>query len=418
MLWILAIRRSFDRQYITFLFFVLVIPHRIKHITQHVSFVLSNDSFRGLHQKPFQSTISSHPMSKKSLPPPRQEMIDAVNEAFRELEGLAPDPEIVGACPELPGIVLDRIVGRPLDRKGEEYEATVANYNKIRQEYFQALVSHPIGRTLALLAVGPDGVKLMEAGRSPSTIVDTNAPPERPLRGRKVAYNCHHVIPKSVAVSAGKTAINHPRNFVIANTTRRGRDQSQNPHHFWHSLFLHPQTHNAPSAEIPIYVVRPLFPFYPPATQGFKSAEALREHLKNLGAPPLPEIWERRVLEFSEATGHRAYSVPKEFHEITRAFGELFSKENREGEANQIARDELAKKAEKLAADWLPGDAFINGRQLGPEHQPKKQLPIIESHLATTPETPLPDKPKATRKKTKPRIAAGPKVNTGSTIKV
>jgi hypothetical protein len=111
----------------------------------------------------------------------------------------------------------------------------------------------------------------MEAGRSPSTLVDTTAPPERAVRGRRVSYNCHHVIPKSVAVAGGKEAVNHPRNFVIANTTRRGRDQSQNPHHLWHSLLLHPQTHNAPDAEIPIYVVRPLFPFYPPITQGFKT---------------------------------------------------------------------------------------------------------------------------------------------------
>jgi hypothetical protein len=349
-------------------------------------------------------------------PPPRQEMIDAIAEAMRDFEKLAPDPKLVGACPELPGIVLDRVLGRPLDRTGEEYKSTIKEYDKIREEYFQALVSHPIGRTLALLAVGPDGVKLMEAGRSPSTLTDTTAPPERAVRGRRVSFNCHHVIPKSVGVTGGKTAINHPRNFVLANTTRRGRDQSQNPHHLWHSLLLHPQTHNAPNAEIPIYVVRPLFPFYPPITQGFKSAEALREHLKNLGAPPLPEAWENRILAFSQATGHRAYSVPKEFHEITRGFGELYSKANREESANVAARDALAQKAESLAAQWLPGDAYINGRQLGPDHVRKNKLPIIDSNSDRVPETPVPAKTK--RKRTQPRIAAGPKVGAGAAMKV
>jgi hypothetical protein len=351
-------------------------------------------------------------------PPPRQEMIDAVAEAIRDFEKLAPDPEIVGGCPELPGIVLDRVLGRPLDRQGEEYQTTIKDYGKIREEYFQALVSHPIGRTLALLAVGPDGVKLMEAGRSPSTLTDTTAPPERAIRGRRVNYNCHHIIPKSVAVSGGKAAVNHPRNFVIANTTRRGRDQSQNPHHFWHSLLLHPQTHNAPNAEIPIYVVRPLFPFYPPITQGFKSAEALREHLKSLGAPPLPEAWENRILAFSKATGHRAYSVPKEFHEITRAFGELYSKANREDSANLAAREALARKVESLSAQWLPGDAYVNGRQLGPDHVPKNKLPVVDPNLVAAPETPVPVKTKSNRKRTQTRMTAGPKAGAGAAMKV
>jgi hypothetical protein len=259
----------------------------------------------------------------------------------------------------------------------------------------------------------------MEAGRSPSTLVNIEAPPERAIRGRRVNYNCHHVIPKSVSVAGGKPAINHPRNFVIANTTRRGRDQSQNPHHLWHSLLLHPQTHNAPpDTEIPVYVVRPLFPFYPPITQGFKSAEALHEHLKNLGAPPLPEIWERRILEFSKAAGHKAYTVPKEYHEITRAFGELFNKANRDGEANQAARDALAQKAEKLTAEWLPGDAFVNGRQLGPDHKPKHQLPIIESDLTAAPEMPLPEKPKAKKQRTQPRVATAATMRAGVAMKV
>ena len=52
-------------------------------------------------------------------------MIDAAAEAIRDFEKLAPDPDTVGACAELPGIVLDRILGGALDRKGEEYLATI-----------------------------------------------------------------------------------------------------------------------------------------------------------------------------------------------------------------------------------------------------------------------------------------------------
>src|ERR1700739_2935744 len=114
------------------------------------------------------SSSKQHPPA-----PPRQEMIDAVAEAIREFEKFAADPELVGACPELPGVVLDRVMGRAIDRKGEEYLVTIKDYDNIRNEYFQALVNHPIGRTLALLAVGAEGLKIMEAGRSPSTPVDT-----------------------------------------------------------------------------------------------------------------------------------------------------------------------------------------------------------------------------------------------------
>jgi hypothetical protein len=183
-------------------------------------------------------------------------------------------------------------------------------------------------------------------------------------------------------------------------------------------LLLHPQTHNAPSGEIPLYVVRPLFPFYPPITQGFKTEETLREHLKNLGAPPLPEVWEKRILAFSKATGHRAYCVPKEFHEITRAFGELYTKQNKEESANSAAREALARKVEGIAAEWLPGDAYVNGRQLGSDHVPKHKLPIADSNLTTTPETALPPKTKSTKKRAHPKIPAGPKLNAGATAKV
>jgi hypothetical protein len=326
-------------------------------------------------------------------------MCAAVDEAIKELEKLIADPTSIGACPELPGIVLDRIVGRTLDRASEEYEQTTKAYSRMRGEYLKALATHPVGRTLSLLAVGPGGVQNMELGRSPSTTMNITRPVGHPVRARRQQYNCHHIIPKSVAVAGGRAAVNHPRNFVIVNTTRRGYDQSQNPHHFWHALFLHPQTHRNSDSSSPIYVPRALFPLYPPITHGFRNAEGLRKHLATLGADPLPEIWERRILEFSKATGHQPYAVPKRFHELTQGFGELFKKENREPEINQSVRDRLAAKAENLAADWLPADACVNGRTLGPQHQPKHRLPVIESGLIGEPANKVPQDRKRQEKR-------------------
>jgi hypothetical protein len=340
-------------------------------------------------------------MSDSSSKPPSAEMRAAVDEAIKELEKLISDPAAIGACPELPGVVLDRIIGRPLDRASEEYDQTTKAYGKMRGDYLKALALHPIGRSLSLLAVGADGVRLMESGHSPSSVVNATQATNQPVRLKRKHYNCHHVIPKSVAVTGGRAAINHPRNFVIVNTTRRGRDQSQNPHHFWHALFLHPQTHRVVDQSNPIYVPRPVFPLYPPIMQGFKTAEGLRKHLAALGATPLPEVWEQRILEFSKALGHQPYSVPKQFHEITQGFGEFFKKENREPEANQAVRDKLAAKAEGLAAEWLPGDARINGKILGPSHQPKHRLPIVESGLTTAPATKISENKKRQAKRTR-----------------
>jgi hypothetical protein len=357
-------------------------------------------------------------MRNHSTKPPSPEMRAAVDEAMKELEKMLSDPSAIGACPELPGIVLDRIMGRCLDRSSEEYELTTKAYTKMRGEYLKALAVHPVGRSLALLAVGSKGVQLMESGRSPSSVVQATFGPNQPVRSRSQQYNCHHVIPKSVAVSGGRAAINHPRNFVIVNTTRRGRDQSQNPHHFWHALLLHPQTHRTPDHSIPIYVPRPVFPLYPPITQGFRTSEGLQKHLAGLGAPPLPEIWERRILEFSKATHHKPYSVPKEFHAMTQGFSDLFKKENREPVANQAVRDQLAERAEKFAAEWLPGDAWINGKTLGPAHQPKHRLTIIESGLTAKPTNKVSENKKRQTKRQKQTAVPARKTQPGQGVRI
>jgi hypothetical protein len=325
---------------------------------------------------------------------PGPEMINAVSEMLRKLEGISADPSIIGSCPELPGIVLDKIEGSCLDRDGADYNEVNRDFENLRAEYLQALVAHPVGRGLALVAVGPEGVAMMEAGRPPSSISNVLVVQGRPMRGRHETFNCHHIVPKSVQATSSAISVNHPTNFVIAKTTRRGRDQSENPHHFWHSLILHPQLHDAPDKSIPIFVVRPLFPFYPPITQGYRNVQELRKKLASAGAPPLPEIWEKRVLEFSKASNHRPYCVPKEFHEITRMFGDLFKAENKDAAVNQELRATLAKKGAMLAAEFLPAGAYLNGKQLPPEHKPKRVLPVIET--IKEPETPL-AKPKLSK---------------------
>jgi hypothetical protein len=336
--------------------------------------------------------------------PPHPEMVKAVDEMFKSLEQIATDPSTVGCCPQLPGIVLDKIEASSLDRDSDAYKKVTQEYEALRADYLKALVAHPLGRAFALLAVGAEGVEMMEQGRLPVEVTHTSHTADRPIRSARQSYNCHHIIPRSVDSAEKAQSINHPINFVVAQTTRHGRDQSQNPHHFWHSLLLHPQMHNAPSKSIPLYVVRPLFPFYPPISRGFRTAEELRKTLQELGAPPLPELWEKRVLEFSKAAKHRAYSVPKEFHEITQMFGDLYKTSNREPEANQEVRSVLAEKASKFAKEFLPAGAYVNGVPLPPDHRPAATLPIIESNLKI--ETSVqPARYRTARKASKPKIS-------------
>src|SRR3979411_903648 len=113
-------------------------------------------------------------MSDARSKPPNAEMRAAVDEAIKELEKLISDPALIGACPELPGIVLDRIVGRALDRTSEEYEQTTKAYGKMRGEYLKAFALHPVGRSLSILAVGADGVRMMESGHSRSSGINAN----------------------------------------------------------------------------------------------------------------------------------------------------------------------------------------------------------------------------------------------------
>src|SRR5215472_9776097 len=84
------------------------------------------------------------------------------DEMLKNLEKLAPDLGIVSACPELPGIVLDQVLGKVQSRDDSDYQEITRNYKSMRSEYLRALAAHPVGRALALLAVGTEGVAMLE----------------------------------------------------------------------------------------------------------------------------------------------------------------------------------------------------------------------------------------------------------------
>src|SRR6516165_9648320 len=115
-------------------------------------------------------------MSRASYTPPSAEMIQAVDAALKDFLQVAPDPKIIGQCSALPGIVLDRINGTVLTKDSAEYEANIKEYNRVRMDYLKALVAHPVGRILALLAVGPDGVTMLESGQCPAPTTGVKAP--------------------------------------------------------------------------------------------------------------------------------------------------------------------------------------------------------------------------------------------------
>src|SRR5262249_36745915 len=136
--------------------------------------------------------------SREKTSPPGPEMVNAVSEMLRDLEAISADPSIISSCPELPGIVLDKIQGTLRDRDSAEYADLNRNFSNLRAEYFQALVAHPVGRGLALLAVGPEAVAMMEVGRPPSSIGEVRLVQDKPTRGRSESYNCHHIVPRGV----------------------------------------------------------------------------------------------------------------------------------------------------------------------------------------------------------------------------
>jgi hypothetical protein len=60
-------------------------------------------------------------------------------------------------------------------------------------------------------------------------------------------------------------------------------------------------------------------------------------------------------------------------------FGDLYKAQNKDPAVNEQMRSSLAVQGAKLAADFLPAGAYVNGRQLPAEHRPKKSIPVIET---------------------------------------
>src|ERR1700675_2044244 len=145
---------------------------------------------------------------------PGPEMVNAVAEMLRNLEQISVDPAVIGQCPDLPGVVLDKVFASCLDREGPEYAKVTRDYSALRAHYFKALAADPVGRALAALAVGSTGVELMERGRPPALVAEVRSPRRGPVRGRRESYNCHHIVPKSIRPESDAVPVNHPTNFV------------------------------------------------------------------------------------------------------------------------------------------------------------------------------------------------------------
>jgi hypothetical protein len=78
-------------------------------------------------------------------------------------------------------------------------------------------------------------------------------------------------------------------------------------------------------------------------------------------------------------------------------FGDLFKPANKDSAVNKELRASLAEKAAKLAADFLPAGAYLDGKKLPANHKPKRILPVVETNResATAVQKPAPAKNRA-----------------------
>ena len=81
---------------------------------------------------------------------------------------------------------------------GAGYAKVTRDYSALRAHYFKALAADPVGIALAALAVGSTGWNLMELGRRRAFGSEARSKRERPVRGRRDTYNCHHVVIKRI----------------------------------------------------------------------------------------------------------------------------------------------------------------------------------------------------------------------------
>ncbi|HZC58953.1 MAG TPA: hypothetical protein VE154_03095 [Chthoniobacterales bacterium] len=63
--------------------------------------------------------------------PPCPSMVKAIDEMIRNLEQISSDPSIIGKCPELPGIVLEKIVSTCVDRDSPAYAKVAHDYESL-----------------------------------------------------------------------------------------------------------------------------------------------------------------------------------------------------------------------------------------------------------------------------------------------
>lgn len=317
------------------------------------------------------------------------------------LERVGTVERILETPPEAPGIALERVRVKTLDREGKAYRRIVREYNRIRPEFLAALAKNPTTRALALLSVGKEGVEMMERGQVPkrkwgeavdrdgvlrdrTTLFQVRAILPRGVRRVAAAlekpadrWNCHHVVQKSALPLDGGNP-NDPSNLVVISTFTSGNNR-ENAHHFLHAAILHPQLHLPPGSVTDAYIPRPLFPFYPPTRKAFASVEEVRQELKRLDPKAeLPPSWQRRLVAFSRAAGKLPYEVPEECRSAVRTYQNIYYQpENRRPEQEQRARNEAAAEGAVLARWFLPAGARVEGKALPFDHAPRFRLPIL-----------------------------------------
>ncbi|WP_142525830.1 hypothetical protein [Methylacidimicrobium cyclopophantes] len=317
------------------------------------------------------------------------------------LERVGTIERILQTPPAAPGIALEKVRVQALDRDGKSYQQIVREYNRTRPEFLAALARNPTTRALALLAVGKEGVAMMERGQVPKRKWEEAVDRDGVLRDRTTLFqiqailprsvrrapppaeqpsdrwNCHHVVPKSMARLDGKSP-NDPSNLVVISTFTSGNNR-ENAHHFLHAAILHPQLHLPPGSVIDAYIPRPLFPFYPPTRKPFANVEEVRKELKRLDPnAELPASWQRRLVAFCQAAKRLPYEVPEEFRATMRTYQNIYYRpENRDPDQEQAARKRAATEGAVLARQFLPTGARVDGELLAVDHQARFQLPLL-----------------------------------------
>lgn len=306
---------------------------------------------------------------------PSEEMVEMVDQMLQKnLKALEPE-DIENSPKVMPGVMLEKVQIELLDREGQQYEDTVSEYNGMRGEYLAAMANHPTTRALALLAVGKDGVKSMELGKVPRRVLGSYKDKNGRTRQKAEYYNCHHIVQKSSIATDGKHEVNVPGNLVLLNTFA-SKGNKENAHHFFHGAILHGQTHGKPGDVVDHYAVRPAFPIYPPVQRSFESVAEVKKELKRLDPQAkLPDAWAKRLVAYSKARGHEEFQVPDRYINATNKFSGIYI-----GPSDEMPdrREEAVKESAKVATDFLPAGAWVDGEQLPADHKPKVALPIMD----------------------------------------